>query len=668
MLGVLALAASARAQTAEVDPGFDGGPVVVGTPRETWKGFELQRFSAALEFRMEYQNDELKQRGQPDQSTRAHRFREFVELSGEAIVGHRNLLDITGTVQLGWEDLYTRSDFDNFDGHDSNFLNLYDLSALAFGSSVLPTTIYARREQSLLDRAFAGTIDQQIMEEGVSIRYDSPVAPTIVTYFHRDESLEGNFGNVDTDVSQDTFSLVNGLVISDSQRLESSYIFDSIDETQGGGFSDNYNRHDVNLVHTLRFGEDNYPSELRSSLRYYGQDGLQEREDFRLDELLTLHHSERLESRYSLALRNLDVQGENQRFIRGEASVKYHLFDSLTTVARAGGLHLESPGDATTDEQFITLQNDYTKQVPYGRFDASGGVGFTAQQNSDRGSTIRVVDDPRIFRDGFPITLPRRNIVASSIVITPPGGFPVYQEGVDYTVQTFTNFTQINGVLGGGFVDGQLLLISYDVGPEQGSDVNSIATNISFRYTITEGMLQGLAVYTYYRTISHSISADTPEEFIFDDLDDLLVGIEYRIGGFESRVEYNDHNSEFDPYTLVRFRVAYSRRVNAGSTIAAEFMREEIDFESDNNRVTLNRGSLRWDSRIDRSLDWNVSLQYRGEDSSENGDTQAFDQSIGIAWRKRQTSIYVSFRNSFIDGPGSEQSSQYVQFGLRRTF
>lgn len=668
VLGMLALAAKVGGQSTPVDAAADGGPVVVGLPREQWTTFQFLRADAALDFRFQYQDDKLKQRGQPEQSTREIRYRELLDLSGEAIIGHRNLIDITGAVQLGLEDIETESSLDDNDGHESDFVNLYDVSALILGASAAPTTVYGRREQSLLDRPFAGTIDQTVMEEGISTRIQSAFAPTTLQFFHRDDRITGGFGDIDTTVVQDSFSLQNSLNFTPRQRLETIYTFDHISEEQAGGYEDEYDRHDANVVHNLSFGDELRPHELRSSLRLYDQTGLQERNDIRWDELLTLHHTDRLESRYNFTVDNLTVQGDTQTLARGEASAKYRTFDSLTTVGRAGAQRVEVPGGFTSDDVFISGQADYTKKVPFGRFDAAAGVAFDAQQNSERGSTIRIVDEPYTFVDGFPTILPRRNIVATSVVVTPAGGFPIFIEGVDYTLSVFPDHAEIRGILGGGIANGQSIRVSYDVGPEAGSEIDTISSNISLRYSITEGWGRGLAFYTAYRTTDHTLRADDPDQFRLDDVDDLLIGAEYRLSELELRAEYNDHQSEFDPYTLIRFRAAYTLRVNATSTLVTELTRELIDFERQDDQVTFDRGSVRWTSRLGPSFDWNAALEYRSEDSSLNGQTEAFDQILGFSWRKRQTSVYASFRNSIIEGPGSEQSSQFFQFGFRRTF
>lgn len=667
ILGLLALAAGASGQTAD-DPNADGGPVVVGTSRESWKGFELLRFDSALEFRVESVNDKLRQSGQPTLSTRETRYRELVDLSGEAIIGHRNLLDITGAVQFGIEDIYGSSTTGDLNGHEHNVVSLYDVSALLMGSSLLPTTIYARREENLMNRPFSGTINQTLMEEGVTARLESATAPTTVHYFHREDQQEGDFGNVDSNVKQDSLSVQNGLLLSPSHRIDTGYTFDHIDERQGDSYADVYDRNDLNIVDTYTFGGELKPHELRSALHYYDQTGLQAQNRLRADENLTLRHSDRLETRYNASLDSREVQGQTQQLARGEASVKHRLYESLVSVGTIGAARLEAPDSFTSDNWYLSGQFDYTKLAPLGRIDASAGGSFVSQTDSDRGSTFRITDELYTFVDGFPIILSHSGIIAGSVVITPLAGFPVYQEGVDYTLTINPDFAEVRGIVGGAFVNGQRLSISYDVGPEPGSSIDTTIVNFSVRYTLTEGRLRGLAFYAAYRNVGNALRASDPSLFQLDDLDDILLGVEYRRGGLELLYEYNNHDSEFDPYIVHRAQALYNRSLGLASALNLAWTREIIDFTEQNDHVVFDRGSLQVTKRIDQYLDLNASLEYRNEDSSVDGDSEGFEQVIGLRWHRRQTSIYASFRNAFLDGPGSNQTAQTLEFGFHRTF
>lgn len=666
VLGLLALAGGVSGQA--VEPGDDGGPLVVGKSRESWKGFKLERLDAALEFRYEYRNDRLSQTGQPKQTNREDRYRETLDLSGEAIIGHKNLVDITGSIELGLEDIYTKNSLDGTNEHEQDILGFYDIDALILGTSLLPTNVYARRQQSQLNRAFAGSIDETLTEAGVTTRLQSLVAPTSVGYFHREDELSGDFGRIDSRTIQDSLSLQNGLVIGPRQRLDTTVNLDRIDERQGDTFHDSYERHDVNTVHTLAFGEEGRPHDLRSSIEYYDQGGLNSQEQIRWDELLTMRHTDRLETRYSTLFQDRSVGESDQRQMRGEASIKHRLFESLVSTAGVGVQRLETTGNFTSDEYFVNGQLDYTKKVPHGRIDAALGGSYNMQQNSDRGSTVRIVDETYTYTDGFPIIIARRNIVPSSVVVTPLAGFPVYQEGLDYRLDVFPDHAEIRGIVGGAFVNGQQIRVSYDIGPEPGNDIDTRTLNFSIRYSVLDGWLKGAAIYSTYRAVRQDISAVDPSLFALDNLDDVLVGLEYRRGDFEGRYEYNLHDSTFDGYTLHRLQGFYHLTTGTHSGLNAEWTHEIIDFTDQNDSVVFDRGSLKWFTRLGRELDMNIGLEYRREDSSLNGTSEGFDQTLGFTWTRRQTSIYASFRNSFLEGPGSDQTSQFLQFGIRRTF
>ncbi len=647
--------------------GADDGPIVVGTPRESWKTVEIMKLESAVEFRWQTQRDSRRTNGQPKQNNRETRYRELFDISTEIAVGHRNLLDITAALQIGREDIYTHNETDQFFGHEKDFVNLYDINALILGSSALPTNVFMRRQQSLLDRAFAGSINQTTTEHGVGARFQYGGINASAQYLHRDDQLKGDFGRIDTKVKQDTLTLQSGITLTPSQKLDVAYTFDSISESQAGGLSDSYNRHDANIIHTYSFGGEAKPHELRSAVRLYNQSGRQTQDHLRWDETLTLRHTDRFETRYNLAVDSLNVRGEEQRLTRADASAKYKLFESLTSTGTVGGQRLDARG-STSDNLFVNGQLDYTKEVPLGRLDAAVGASFDAQSNSERGETLRVNNEPHTFIDGFPIILSRRNIIDGSIVITPVSGFPNYQDGVDYTVTVFADHAEIRGVVGGGFVNGQTVLVSFDVGPEAESNIDTNTTSISVRYTLTEGRLKGMAFYSTYRTVGHSVRTKNPDLFSLDDVNDLLLGVEYRFLEYNLKYEYNNHDSRFDPYTVHRWQGLYVMPLGPGSSINAELSREMIDFSKQNNQVTFDRASLRWNKRLNSSFDFNARLEYRNEESTLNGHSQGFDQIVGLAWRKRQTSIYGSFRNSFLNGPGSRQTSQTVQLNIRRAF
>ncbi|MBL9031504.1 MAG: hypothetical protein JNM80_07320 [Phycisphaerae bacterium] len=649
-----------------LQPPPSDGPVIVGE-RPALRFFNLERFGAAFDFSGDSRRDRVVDAagGRTDRQTT---LRETLELSGQGNFGHKNLLDVSGTVQFGFQDRWLDSETAGQRSHEHDVLTLYDVRGLILGASQAPTTLYARREQSLLDRAFAGNIDNTLTEFGVISQIRSERAPTTLQLFHREQEQTDQIGLTDSLVRQDTFTAQSSIRLADAQRLDVDYTFDRVDERVGAAFDDQYDRHDANIVHTLTFGPDARQHELRSSLRVYDQGGRFAQSDLRWDELLVLRHTERLETRYTAGVSQQERSGESQRLYRAEASVRHRLFESLVSTAAVGVRRLDAPEGFTSDDVYVNGLVDYTKRVPLGRLDLAASAAYDAQSNSERGTTVGVINEPGTFNDPNPIVLPRRNVVAGSIVVTPPSGFPPYVEGVDYTVRVFPDRTELRVIPGGAIVDGQSLLVSYDVGPEPANDIDTTSTSVSARYTLTEGALHGVGVYASFRTLDQSVDTRDPSLVIVEDARDLLLGVEFVRAGFDIRLEHERRTSNTSPFDADRLLASYVAALGPGSALSAEWSHESIDYPLEDDHVEFDRLTGRWTQRLDASFDFNLRLEYRNERSDQRGDSEGFEQIAGFTFRKGQTTIFASFRNSSLDSADSETASQAIEFGLRRSF
>lgn len=659
-----ACAASVQGQTAQPQE----GPVIVGERKEGYRGFQLESVQAGLEFFGESRLDQLRGSGQPTLKDRELTLRETLDLGGEVYIGHKNLIDITGGFKIGVEDRFIKSDTLNEDAHETDFLGLYDVSALILQNGPVPITLYSRRDEGMLDRDFAGTIRTTTAETGAIAQFKSDVAPTTLHYFHRDETESDQLGTLDDTLVQDTFTANSDIRISDNQHLQIDYTFDHVNETQAGGaFHNVFDRHDATFTDLLDFGLENR-NNLRSSLRYYNESGLYPQEVVRLDEQLLLRHTDRFETHYDITLENQERSGASQRLFRGETTARYRLFDSLVASATAGAQRLDVPDDFTSDDLFVQGSLDYTKTVPYGRVDAGASAGFDAQRNSARGGTISVLNEAYVFTDPFPIVISRPNIVPGSIVVTDASGIITYLPGSDYTEQIFPSHAEIRVIIGGGIVNGQSLQISYDLGPEPANDVDTTTTGTSFRYTLTESILQGLSGYVSYRTVDHNISASDPSLFVLDNLRDLTYGVEYNRGPVTLTAERENHDSTINPFDATRFVARIDERLGTSSTVGLDFTHDIIDYRDPSDHVVFDRIGGRVQQRFGHDLDLNVRLLYRNESDRLSGDSHGLEEIVELHWRRRQTQVFASFRNSVLDGPGSNTLSQTIQLGIRRAF
>lgn len=646
----------------------DGGPIIVGESVGELKPFELHSYSMAFDFMSRFRQDELDQRGQPSTTDTERLFRGTLDFSTESYIGHENLIDLTADFQVGLENQDINSETLNDENNDLTLTDLYDVSAQILKEGPVPVTAYSRRTEALIDREFSGTIKAVSSETGMIARFKSDVAPTWIQYFHREQDESDQLDTVNTGLVQDTAAIHSDYRIDADQRLEFNYTFDHVDETQGFNFDNTYDRNDGELIHTIRFGPENR-HDLRSSLRYYDQSGDFALQVLRLDEQLTMRHTDQFDMRYNLEGETREQGGDQQQLLLGSATATHRLFDSLTSSATAGGSHFALPDDDfTSEDAFINGSLDYTKKVPLGRFDAGTSLGYNVLDNSDRGGTLSVTDQPGTFNDPFPIVISRSRIIPSTVRVTDVSRLRTYIEGSDYTLSDFPDRIELDRVVGGAIIDGQTVLISYDIGPEAANRIETTTGTISLRYTFERGWLQGLSLYTTLQRADHTLTADDPEDFTLDDFTSILYGAEYRIGDLTLSAERENRDSTISPYDATRLEASFDRRLGRFSTLSLDVRYETIDYSDDNNHLDLLRVSGRWSERLATYLDLNLRLQYRDEHETIGGDVTGFEQAIELNWHYRQTSAYASFRNAMLDGDTVDRTSQTIIFGFRRTF
>jgi hypothetical protein len=648
----------------------DEGPVVVGEQRPKFRGVELVRLDASLDFWNQWREDSLKQQGQPTLHEKESLYRQTLDLSGDVTFGHKNLVDLSGDLKIGLEEDSIHSDLTQSSNSYVALTTLYDLKALFLANSQVPTTLYGRRDESYTHQDFGGSIRTTTTELGAIAQLRSTVAPTSIQVFHREQDQADQLGRGGFGYTQDSAIVHSDLRIADNQRALIDYTFDHVDQSGSSGpvtTRDTYDQHDGTITHWLTFGP-NARDSLRSSLNLQDRTGSFAEQIARLEEELILQHTPRLETRYNLTLEDLNRQDTEQRLARGSFLVRHRLFDSLTTTATLGASTLDVVDVFNSDEFFGTLAFDYTKRVPYGRLDAAVSFAGTRQDNGPRGSTVPVVNNVFIFSDPFPVTISRRNIIPSSIVVRDSARLRVFIEGADYTVSAFPDRVELHRIIGGAIANGQAVSVDFVVGPEPANTIDSLTQTYSLRYDITEGTLSGLGLYTIYRQLDQSVDAPDPSRFPVEDVQELRYGLDYRIGGATFTAERTHHDSNFTPYDSWRLQAQYDRRFSRTSLLSLNFSHEEVDYRFTGQHVALNLATGRWSHKLGEELDWSLHMEGRLENHNDSPDIRGVNGGLDVSWHRRQTTIYGSiFVSEFEAGP-TTTFSETLSIGLRRAF
>src|SRR5206468_2172449 len=142
--------------------------------------------------------------------------------------------------------------------------------------------------------------------------------------------------------------------------------------------------------------------------------------------------------------------------------------------------------------------------------------------------------------------------ISSSIVVRDATGLIVFVENLDYLVRVFPDRVEITRVVGGRIVNGQTVLISYDLLPQPENTVTNNTFHASARYDFEKGPLKGAGLYARYFLLDQSIESDFPSRFTPNSLRDTTVGADYRFWDFTVGGEYEWHHSDVAPYDAAR--------------------------------------------------------------------------------------------------------------------
>jgi len=644
----------------------DGDSIVIGE-RPQLDTVQIDDFRLALDFLFVDEDDERETGGETLRDT-DQTFREILELATSGYFGHPNLVSFDMTGRFGLEQEEIESDTFGQRDRTSQSLLEYNLLFDILREAELPLTLYAQQDQVLLTRQFGPSLDSVSSEYGGILHVRSETAPMRVQVFHREQDQSSAFDDLDFSLAQNTVAASGQVNFAPAHFMTWDYTFDDVVESGSLRPTTSFQRHDAYINDSYSFGDIDEHN-LRSAVQVLSQSGDFPIDRLRWTEALLLLHSQDLETRYDYTFDRQDVEGSTQTFQLGTARLRHHLFESLISNVEMGGSKLDVSETGFTSEQiFGSLGFEYTKRVPYGQLTATANVGHTLQENSEQGGSLTIVDEVHTFGVSGLIFLERRFIEPASIVITSADGFTIFREGVDYTVMAFDDHVEIRRVLGGDISDGQTVLIDYRVGPEPGGTTNTTRTGGTIRYRIDEGALTGVSVYGRFFEQDEDRSTTDFIGIPESDFQDLVFGAEYELRELLLKSEYQIRTGSFSPFEALRIEAYYTYPLGLGSSLVFTALHHEIDRTNEDIQTSINTISGVWNQQIDTRLKARLLLLWREEDDSAGVDVTGFEQQLDLTWDYKQTTVYGSLRNAFIESDVTDSTFQTIILGIRREF
>jgi hypothetical protein len=576
-------------------------------------------------------------------------------------------LNLSGTFGLRQRDFKEDNNGVNNSETDNGTVTGYDLNAVFLRREKASLTLYAQRYEDTVNRDFGPSFINTTSNYGAIADLRLEKLPTRIQAYHSDQTLDDPANVQGYKQSQDTVLWHTEWIPSDRSRLTFDYTYNNVQEKAQLAQPVNFDVNELSLSHTATFGPD-LKNNLTSSLDYLDQSGDFAEQRLHLSEQLTLQHSPVLQTyyRYSYIQDTRDTFDQSNQ--QGEIGFEHKLYQSLVTRGAVGFQIIDTSGVDQSQEGYARLDFAYTKKVPLGVLGLSLGTSYDHRNNDSQAEAVEVLDEPHTFSDPLGIVVVRTNIDPKSVQLTDTSRVRVYQQGIDYTVRSAPNRIMIQRVLGGAINDGQAVLLDYTLLPQPGNTQDTISFSLGGRYDINQGFLKGLAVYSRYFYQEQNISSQDPSAFIPDNIRDLTIGAEYKIGGLTLIAEQQWHDSTLAPYNSTRFGATYTQRLADAMILSLGATYSMIDYTDINEQLTYFNLSSSIDYQITRELHALASVTYRDQTDTLFGDTRGFEQQLQIQWRHRQTYIYAMIRNANLNNQGQDSSFQVFQIGIQRRF
>ena len=590
-------------------------------------------------------------------------FEESIGLETEGYAYHPNFLEfalggVFGLVQEDFEDV-----IDGRRRHESNTGDLteFDLDARMFKRKPYPLTMFAHRGRGIVPRPFLPSLETTTTNFGLTWQYVSKKIPSSFQFSHTDAELTPLFvaGRTDEDGRQRNTELrfETGYHFNAQNVLSFTYEHRSVDEEP---FELDYDADEITLSHRLEFGGQSQ-HDLRSELFHLNQSGTIDIERTRWREDLRLKHSDTLQSLFQFEFldrtrgnRFSNVPDVEERSILLSGALRHQLYQSLTSQLRLYVRRQEFEPDLKITRWGGETNFNYRKINRWGVLYAN--YGYRAERNDHRGEsrTNEVVDEARTFQDPDPIRLNNRNALVGSIFITAEDRVTIYQRGRDFVVQTFGNIVEIERVPTGRIANGETVLIDYLFSLGGSFELDTIAHTFGIR----QDFEFGLTPYYRFEWQDQSISPTTATGAIAEDITGHVVGVEYRKTPLRLFAEYEDHDSNINPFFSSRFGASYLHRFGTGAETSLHGRWTDTTHGAPRERdIRLLTLEGRYRHPITDNLTVESSVLYRNGEDSVSRDTEGIDATLSMEWSLRQTDVKMSFEYSDFEDEFTENES-----------
>lgn len=622
---------------------------VYGYEEEEIRPFNLRELSGALDFRLEYEEDEEESFGKTFER-RETRFEERLNLKARGSIYHSNFLEFDLNTSFGLRQQLFRGDLsDNKYTYPYEYnINLNFLRQKPYGFN-----LFANRSSNPIGREFFETIDVESDSYGGSFRYQNKLFPMTLLLMNQSTKEDARDFKRDRTERTADFRMSNKL----NGLLENQFRYVYKDLVEEVPTKQEVSSHDLNLNSTLNY------SKIRgfSNISYLKQSGFSEADQLRVVENVYVDHSKTFTTLYHYNFSYFDTENFRSNLNRGSIGFRKKFYESLTAEAK-GEMSLTDATDFKETFYGPNFSLSYRKKVPGGLLTAGYHFLYRRTDREAEAGVIKIFGERIVLSDSQRTFLANPNVILSSVVVRDTFGV-LLTLNVDYRLLSSGILTEIQRV---ALPDNTTVLVDYEFSSPRSLEYDTLSNGVNLRYDFQR--LFAL-YYNYLNTQQKEISdrniSENPHTLY--DTEKSLYGAEWKWRWFNLVGEYEDDNSELNPYTAWRIRGQFSISPTEYSQLSLNTNHGRTEYERDKRTVTINSAEALLNFRLTSFIDAMLGVGYLREKGREI-DTRAwkFKGDLKSKFRSIELRLHSEYLNR--QEMAQNRNEMIVKFKLIRYF
>jgi len=643
--------------------------VLAANQQNDKQGINITDVEGFLAVRYFYDEQEISNLGNSQQYDVRPTHQQELTLNAEGYIYHPNFL----SMDLGGSLLLDQSKFESDQGNNSADEELVSFNTrLDFlKKKPYPFSIYYDKQNPSVSTGLAGRFIQENIKYGFDFALLNPVTPVQITIKAFKETSDGEGFEQIIDETKEQALLKLYYPYGNGSHVQLTHQQNILDSRSGSP--------DATIVEQLvtttstnvdtknRFGSKNN-IHLTTNISNRERDQYPVQTELTVSPNLTWNHSESLDSYYKLNYSDSvvdDIESEQKQIIAGVGSHS----DDYSAGLNVRGEQIHATG---IDYDNTSLNYNISNKIKFNssevKLNYKGNYEIRNQSADSNNDVFAVFGEEHTLEGTTPVDLLRANIVEASIEVWNENRTEPFDINVDYRIIQIGDQTQIQRLIGGSILDGQVVVVDYDyiTGGTFGYDITG--HNVDATWSV----LRRYDLYARYRNTEQSLRDGSPDNVSLNSVESTTYGIKtervllngMKIGGEIYRQNHQEDISPFIKDNLDYYiEIPLSKQTNirfSGRKVIKdnEFSDEDTDLDGYILRIK-SRPGLRVTSSFESSYE---------KDTGGTVERLLQTHRLLVRWRMRQLKFDASIRYSDEEQGPIVRDRWEAKLELRRDF